>query len=36
MMYGEYGHRMINKLWEETMDELSFAGVDEILQQLKH
>jgi len=35
MMYGEQGHRSIMKLWNETMDELSFAGVEGALQGVK-
>jgi len=30
-MYTEQGHRMGEKLWEETLEELKFAGVKEKL-----
>jgi len=35
MMYGEAGSRMVDRVWGETLDELSFAGVDGILKDLK-
>ncbi|KAF2790136.1 NAD(P)-binding protein [Melanomma pulvis-pyrius CBS 109.77] len=31
MMYGDLGRQFIGKLWNETMEELSFAGVSGIL-----
>ena len=34
-MYGEAGRHLVNRIWEETLDELSFAGVDEILKGFK-
>jgi hypothetical protein len=31
MMYEENGRAVQEKLWRETMDELAFAGVSQIL-----
>jgi hypothetical protein len=31
MMYTDLGRRISDKLWNETMQELRFAGVDEVL-----
>jgi len=36
MMYTDYGRRMSDKLWNETMEELRFAGVNEVLNGKKH
>lgn len=36
MCYTEKGRDYEQKLWTETMEELSFAGVQEILHDLKH
>lgn len=30
-MYGDLGRKISNQVWRETMEELRFAGVDEIL-----
>jgi hypothetical protein len=30
-MYTDHGHRMSEKLWGETLEELKFAGVKEKL-----
>ncbi|KAK8064040.1 hypothetical protein PG996_008692 [Apiospora saccharicola] len=35
MMYTEEGHRLGDRLWDETMEELSFAKVEELLEELK-
>jgi hypothetical protein len=34
IMYAERGHRLTGQLWEETLRELEFAQVQEILQQM--
>jgi len=36
MVYEPEGQKFMDVLWEETMAEYSFAGVDEILESLKH
>lgn len=36
MMYKEHGRRMADKLWKETLQELEFANVAEVLGGLKH
>lgn len=30
-MYGDQGRQFTEKLWAETVEELSFAGVDDVL-----
>lgn len=35
MMYGENGRRFIGEIWKETLEELSFARVEEVLQTSK-
>ncbi|KAK8113321.1 hypothetical protein PG984_013847 [Apiospora sp. TS-2023a] len=35
MMYTEEGRRLSDRLWDETMKELSFAKVEELLEELK-
>ena len=35
MMYTESGRKITNRLWEETLDELSFAGVRELTRPLE-
>lgn len=30
-MYGDLGRQVTDKVWKETMEELRFSGVDEIL-----
>jgi hypothetical protein len=35
MMYNNLGRRLSDKLWNETMEELSFAGVERVLNGLK-
>lgn len=35
MMYTEGDLRLGNRLWDETMKELSFAKVEELLEELK-
>jgi hypothetical protein len=30
-MYSDSGRRISDKLWNETMEELSFAGVNKVL-----
>jgi hypothetical protein len=35
MLYGPEGKKLIDKVWDETLAELSFAGVDGILQSMK-
>jgi hypothetical protein len=34
MMYTESGRKTTNRLWEETLDELEFAGVREMTRPL--
>lgn len=36
MMYGEDGRRFVDKLWKETLEELSFAGIAGVLETVKH
>lgn len=36
MMYSDLGHQIGDKLWNETMKELSFAGVEGVLNRMKH
>ena len=36
MMYSDLGRRMSDKLWNETMEELRFAGVYEVLNGVIH
>lgn len=33
-MYADKGRKLADRLWEETMEELSFAGVSKIIQDL--
>jgi hypothetical protein len=35
-MYTERGHRLTEQLWEETLRELEFAQVQEILERMRH
>lgn len=35
-MYTDEGRRISDKLWEETLQELRFAGVEDVLQKAKH
>jgi hypothetical protein len=35
MMYDNLGRRMSDKLWNETVEELRFAGVDKVLNDAK-
>jgi hypothetical protein len=32
MMYTDQGHQLCDRLWDETLEELKFAGVKEKLQ----
>ena len=36
MMYSDRGRRIGDKLWNETMEELSFTGVEGVLNGMKH
>lgn len=36
MMYSDLGRQISAKLWNETMEELRFAGVEGVLNGVKH
>ncbi|KAI1102703.1 NAD(P)-binding protein [Jackrogersella minutella] len=35
-LYTNEGHKMKERVWEETMEELNFAGASKIIQDMKH
>lgn len=35
MMYGEQGRRLTDRLWKETIEELSFTGIESVLDGVK-
>jgi hypothetical protein len=36
LLYTPEGKVLIERVWEETLDELDFAGVRQILESMKH
>jgi hypothetical protein len=36
MLYTPEGKKVTEKVWKETLSELSFAGVESVLEEMKH